>query len=381
MALRTSGSDSRGRKRNADEHEAQLTAERRGPRPAGHYQGALPVLPTAPSPPPRPKHSAVVDIRLTLYQAPTRYLPFSNSLLKLARDESLTTSLEAIATRTKKTEDINKLFKRPIRIISPQSQSTTISWYDVMTIKRTNPHSFSPVIGMDGSRSLVFRCKGVYAEIDEDDWYRISLGALDILPFQQPLKRDEKAFRVTINMLEGHASLMCRKTAEWAARAQTLQGKVGHLRQLATNKDDSSSFSTRDDGSTPNQEFNQHSVGKSDKFQTLLMQALHRLPRGGIIRPPCDSCRRLRLPCTKVKTRCDGCKNRSGKCGWELVTDEEVAQLQAHVEAIVEKEHKAAGAAGQNARKESLDQTGLFKSDKKMARPQSKMKIVIKKEH
>ncbi|KAJ2906024.1 hypothetical protein MKZ38_003507 [Zalerion maritima] len=59
----------------------------------------------------------------------------------------------------------------------------------------------------------------------------------------------------------------------------------------------------------------------------LITARIEKLARGEPIYPPCDRCRRLKVPCVKHLTACQGCTKKHAKCGWKFVTDDELAYI------------------------------------------------------
>ncbi|KAK0655214.1 hypothetical protein B0T16DRAFT_6899 [Cercophora newfieldiana] len=55
----------------------------------------------------------------------------------------------------------------------------------------------------------------------------------------------------------------------------------------------------------------------------LICARIEKLPKGDEINPPCDRCRRLRMPCVKNLTACQGCTRKHAKCSWKSLTEEE----------------------------------------------------------
>jgi hypothetical protein len=56
----------------------------------------------------------------------------------------------------------------------------------------------------------------------------------------------------------------------------------------------------------------------------LICARIDKLPKGDEINPPCDRCRRLRMPCVKNLTACQGCTRKHAKCSWKSLTEEEI---------------------------------------------------------
>lgn len=66
---------------------------------------------------------------------------------------------------------------------------------------------------------------------------------------------------------------------------------------------------------------------RGEKLRYLISMSTDSLAKGDIITPPCDRCRRLRLPCIRHLTACQGCTKKHAKCSWRSVTDEEAARV------------------------------------------------------
>ncbi|KAF3006944.1 hypothetical protein G7054_g6903 [Neopestalotiopsis clavispora] len=64
-----------------------------------------------------------------------------------------------------------------------------------------------------------------------------------------------------------------------------------------------------------------------DEHRALVTSRVDKLARGDEILPPCDRCRRLKTPCIKHLTACQGCTKKHARCSWKALTDEEVAWL------------------------------------------------------
>lgn len=66
---------------------------------------------------------------------------------------------------------------------------------------------------------------------------------------------------------------------------------------------------------------------RAEFIRSLVNQKMDRLPKGEIINPPCDRCRRLRLQCVRNLTACQGCTKKHAKCSWKFVSEEEATRL------------------------------------------------------
>jgi hypothetical protein len=64
-----------------------------------------------------------------------------------------------------------------------------------------------------------------------------------------------------------------------------------------------------------------------EENRTLVASRIEKMPRGEVIRPPCDRCRRLKTQCIKHLTACQGCTKKHTKCTWKKLTDEEATLL------------------------------------------------------
>ncbi|KAK8070455.1 hypothetical protein PG997_010658 [Apiospora hydei] len=64
-----------------------------------------------------------------------------------------------------------------------------------------------------------------------------------------------------------------------------------------------------------------------EEHRALVTAHIDKLGRGDPINPPCDRCRRLKMPCLKKQTACQGCTKKHARCMWEKITDDEVARL------------------------------------------------------
>lgn len=66
---------------------------------------------------------------------------------------------------------------------------------------------------------------------------------------------------------------------------------------------------------------------RGDALRSLITQKTDKLLKGDTIDPPCDRCRRLRCPCMKHLTACQGCTKKHAKCSWRSVTTDELDSL------------------------------------------------------
>ncbi|KAI0600722.1 hypothetical protein F4775DRAFT_582626 [Biscogniauxia sp. FL1348] len=64
-----------------------------------------------------------------------------------------------------------------------------------------------------------------------------------------------------------------------------------------------------------------------EENRALVTTRIEKLARGDAITPPCDRCRRLKTPCIKHLTACQGCTKKHARCVWRGLTEDEVAWL------------------------------------------------------
>ncbi|KAK6857623.1 hypothetical protein PG995_006450 [Apiospora arundinis] len=67
--------------------------------------------------------------------------------------------------------------------------------------------------------------------------------------------------------------------------------------------------------------------GVDAELRALVTARIDKLGRGDPINPPCDRCRRLKTPCLKNQTACQGCTKKHARCVWKSINDDEVARL------------------------------------------------------
>ncbi|OLN86107.1 hypothetical protein CCHL11_05210 [Colletotrichum chlorophyti] len=69
------------------------------------------------------------------------------------------------------------------------------------------------------------------------------------------------------------------------------------------------------------------SYDPSSAHRSVITARIEKLNKGDQIWPPCDRCRRLKSPCIKHLTACQGCTKKHAKCGWKTITEEEISWL------------------------------------------------------
>lgn len=311
--------------------------------------------------------------------------------------ESLAICMGAKLTGPRLLRGIESFFDGPINTSQPVPFLNPISWLDVVGYTRSNPKDYTLVHKSDGTRWCQFIINGTQVEITENDWRLVWSGALDRFPLEQPLEEDEVAEVTTLEILEQRTAMLCQKADEVAARAHSLNRRLGrrkeeiqrhrvgqrgttplfpclsqthggpgcgssynlraHLLQqfmaaseppphtrsisrsglLSGNVGQQSPPHSNGDGPITPVSHSRHNSSfatepaldsREDVVRSLVAQRLSRLHKGDDIDPPCDRCRRLKMPCVKHLTACVGCTKKHAKCGWKAVTEEEMGKLQ-----------------------------------------------------
>ncbi|KEY65462.1 hypothetical protein S7711_08592 [Stachybotrys chartarum IBT 7711] len=84
-----------------------------------------------------------------------------------------------------------------------------------------------------------------------------------------------------------------------------------------------------------------------DPLRAIITQKIDKMGKGELITPSCDRCRRLKKPCVKHLTACQGCTKKHARCSWRAATDEEAYNLKREmgipIEAEQEVEREALG--------------------------------------
>ncbi|KAF6808639.1 C6 finger domain-containing protein [Colletotrichum sojae] len=81
------------------------------------------------------------------------------------------------------------------------------------------------------------------------------------------------------------------------------------------------------------------SYDPSSAHRGVITARIEKLGKGDQIWPPCDRCRRLKSPCVKHLTACQGCTKKHAKCGWKTITDEEIAWLNREASSSADEAH------------------------------------------
>ncbi|KAI1319049.1 hypothetical protein F5Y16DRAFT_414331 [Xylariaceae sp. FL0255] len=302
----------------------------------------------------------------------------------LNRHESLAFNLGAKLTGIRFLKAMEATFEGSIITNPPQSQYTpdVVTWLDIVSFARSNPQDFKLSTMPTGMRCCQFSLKGRQVEIGEDDWRLIQSGAL------KRFRRDSEV--ATPEILEQRLQGLIKKADEVAWKARQLNYHLSG-RKAAINARHSSKFHSVNpaqappinpgydvhadflqqfnalsrvgvhrmssvsslpptpnpmlppSSSTPRPSFKQPTLASSSqtspsyvsesqardtgKYLTLIMSKIEQLPRGNIIRPPCDRCRRLKNSCIRNLTSCQGCTKKHTKCTWKKVTEEEMTRL------------------------------------------------------
>ncbi|GKT46079.1 uncharacterized protein ColSpa_06260 [Colletotrichum spaethianum] len=81
------------------------------------------------------------------------------------------------------------------------------------------------------------------------------------------------------------------------------------------------------------------SYDPSSAHRGIITARIEKLNKGDQIWPPCDRCRRLKSPCIKHLTACQGCTKKHAKCGWKTITEEEIAWLNREASSSADEAH------------------------------------------
>ncbi|KAI1771667.1 hypothetical protein F4818DRAFT_199637 [Hypoxylon cercidicola] len=87
---------------------------------------------------------------------------------------------------------------------------------------------------------------------------------------------------------------------------------------------------------------------QEEENRALVSIKIEKLTRGDAIQPPCDRCRRLKTPCIKHLTACQGCTKKHARCVWKGLTEEEVAWLKGEAAGEGEEEEDEPREAGRS---------------------------------
>ncbi|WYZ45512.1 hypothetical protein EsH8_VIII_000828 [Colletotrichum jinshuiense] len=77
----------------------------------------------------------------------------------------------------------------------------------------------------------------------------------------------------------------------------------------------------------------------SSAHRGIITARIEKLNKGDQIWPPCDRCRRLKSPCIKHLTACQGCTKKHAKCGWKTITEEEISWLNREASSSADEAH------------------------------------------
>ncbi|KAE9578569.1 hypothetical protein CGMCC3_g5724 [Colletotrichum fructicola] len=81
------------------------------------------------------------------------------------------------------------------------------------------------------------------------------------------------------------------------------------------------------------------SYDPSSAHRGIITARIEKLSKGDQIWPPCDRCRRLKSPCVKHLTACQGCTKKHAKCSWKTITEEEIAWLNREASSSADEAH------------------------------------------
>lgn len=104
-------------------------------------------------------------------------------------------------------------------------------------------------------------------------------------------------------------------------------GTMGTSVSTPRNSVPQSAFLPMNNRPSPNYHSEPGGRDPDEEHRGLVTPKVEKLARGDAIYPPCDRCRRLKNPCIKHLTACQGCTKKHARCVWKSLTEEELAWL------------------------------------------------------
>jgi hypothetical protein len=104
-------------------------------------------------------------------------------------------------------------------------------------------------------------------------------------------------------------------------------GTIGTSVSTPRNSGPQPAFPSMNNRPSPNYHSEPGSRDVDEEYRALVTAKVEKLARGDVIHPPCDRCRRLKNPCIKHLTACQGCTKKHARCAWRTLTEEELAWL------------------------------------------------------
>ena len=268
-------------------------------------------------------------------------------------------------TSPKLAKALDGLFEGTISIVDQSSdERPQPTWMEVVACAKANPDMFSLITAPDGLRSCRFTIRHFLCAINENDWRLIMSGAVDRFGIVSVhgTPEDEAAELVTVEILEERLQAIILNTDKVAEKARQLKYRLGgrkagiKSRQRGLQQPERSGLVTlshhpgynlrgdllgqfltpsRSTVSTSTVAASRSPQGSETHDDSLPIHLLHELmysrvdslPKGALISPRCDLCRKRKKDCVKNATACEDCTKKHSRCTWLGITTDEASGL------------------------------------------------------
>ncbi|KAH8907580.1 hypothetical protein BR93DRAFT_967471 [Coniochaeta sp. PMI_546] len=295
----------------------------------------------------------------------------------LGHHESLAARLGAQLTSPKLVKALESLFEGAIATVDQFSNGRPQpSWMEVIAFAKANPDIFVLTRAADGTRCCRFTIRHFLCTIGENDWRLIVSGAVDrfgLVPIQGT-PEDEAAELATVEILDERLQTLILNADKLAEKARQLKYRLGgrkagiESRRPSTRHAEGSAtitqalhpgYNLKEDllcqlttipqstlptlsASQSPQVSENHDDSPSPHFvHELMYSRVENLPKGGLVFPRCDLCRKRNKDCIKNATACEACTKKHAKCTWHNLTVDEASGLMDGVNDV-----RVTGAAG-----------------------------------
>jgi hypothetical protein len=238
------------------------------------------------------------------------------------------------------------------------------SWMEVVAFAKTSPELFVLTREADGTRCCRFTIRHFLCTISETDWRLIISGAVDRFPLVpvHGTPEDEAAELATVEILEERLQALIVNADRVAEKARQLKYRLGGRRAGLKSRQPTAVEQSRESAAAAQSRHPMYNLKEdllsqftapsthgtvsrpsatqspqisesyddlpSQHFVHELMYArVESLPKGGLVSPSCDLCRRRNQDCVKNATACEACTKKKAKCTWHRVTAGEAARL------------------------------------------------------
>jgi hypothetical protein len=259
-------------------------------------------------------------------------------------------------TSPKLVKALESLFEGTINVLvhGPATARPPPSWMEVVAFAKSNPELFNLTVAPDGRRECRFTLNPFTCTIGENDWRLIISGAVDrfgLVPLHSA-PQDEEAELATVEILEERLQSLILNADKVAEKARQLKYRLGgrkagiKSRQPASQQPEGSQstpqprhlgynlkedllnqFVTPARTTVSGSRSPQLSGSRHDDFpQTvrtndyLMSSHVESVPKGGLMIPCCDLCRRGSRDCVKYATACEACTKKHRRCTWNDIT-------------------------------------------------------------